>query len=891
MAIDQFKSVDIIISKIDEDAVPKQVAVEGERSGRSLTVQITNGGIVEPQLGINLALGWKHLTAKNSNGEPLQGLDAFSVLNRNQGVFRIEYTSAMMVAGNVDAVIQITSNNSVVRTRPFKIKIDHVPFDESAAESDNSFTALQAALVNVSGYDGKIQELENTKANQSFVDAQFESIISGTPKDVFDTLDALKSAYPNGAEGIFLVSADGNWYYWNTNSKQWKSGGVYQAEQKKFSVIPRNPDLWHMFKVSTNIGDNYIFNNTINTIENTDNYFETSVASYGSFTKLLEIPKRGIGTILYLRGTRNYRISVMEYSSEKKVIKTSEWANRIDWKLSLECRYIVFAIKRYDEMPMLFSELNYIDCDVQSDVMTKEFTEEIKRDVPEKFGEWIQGMYNAPINGDGVKEIIYSNYRMSNTIAVNPSTKYVLTANLASKYRYAIDLFDSDKKKIISCGWSESRKELVVRTPPNCYYMIVSIATINDKAVFKDEQRLELNLKLTHHENLSIISQYFGPETDQVFSLKENTWLNCSIGKTPEGKITTPPVDNRLLTRVDVQAEKNYTIITKSPSNFQFNYIQVAANNNFIFDTYWQVGGARIKNEVDGYLYICVFKIDPETSNPTTILPKDAMDFDISIVESSANNLLIENRFSKKVICHRGASLIEPENTVPAFEKCGKLGVWGCEMDIQYTSDGHAIIMHDKTVDRTTNGNGKIEEMTLAEIKSLNVDFGQNIESYTDLKVPTLKEAVDACRVYGTMPVFDFGILVEKEDDELLSRMLNDIAELGVLNDCLIICQTTWIASSVRAKNKNTPIVIAYSGTIGADLESKRLFRFENAYCGGWYLTSTTDEQLKDLYEIGKRDYNLQFYMLTNDKSDAKKYLELGCDFISSDDPNILEFD
>lgn len=65
------------------------------------------------------------------------------------------------------------------------------------------------------------------KADQSYVDTQFANIVSGSPKGTYTTLEALQTALPTGAEGTFLVLADGHWYFWDGTA--WTSGGVYQS--------------------------------------------------------------------------------------------------------------------------------------------------------------------------------------------------------------------------------------------------------------------------------------------------------------------------------------------------------------------------------------------------------------------------------------------------------------------------------------------------------------------------------------------------------------------------------------------------------------------------------------------------------------------------------------
>ena len=87
----------------------------------------------------------------------------------------------------------------------------------------------------------KIKLLNDLKADKTFVDAQFASIVSGAPKGTFATLAALQTAYPNGTKGVFLVLENGHWYYYVSG---WKDGGVYQGNgvsdnSVKFSSIDK----------------------------------------------------------------------------------------------------------------------------------------------------------------------------------------------------------------------------------------------------------------------------------------------------------------------------------------------------------------------------------------------------------------------------------------------------------------------------------------------------------------------------------------------------------------------------------------------------------------------------------------------------------------------------
>jgi glycerophosphoryl diester phosphodiesterase len=93
------------------------------------------------------------------------------------------------------------------------------------------------------------------------------------------------------------------------------------------------------------------------------------------------------------------------------------------------------------------------------------------------------------------------------------------------------------------------------------------------------------------------------------------------------------------------------------------------------------------------------------------------------------------------IIAHRGASGVAPENTMPAIDSALASGADYIEIDVHLSKDGAVIVMHDKSVDRTTDGKGEIAEMTVAEIKTLDAGSWFN-ETFTGTRVPTLEEVI-----------------------------------------------------------------------------------------------------------------------------------------------------
>ncbi len=108
-----------------------------------------------------------------------------------------------------------------------------------------------------------------------------------------------------------------------------------------------------------------------------------------------------------------------------------------------------------------------------------------------------------------------------------------------------------------------------------------------------------------------------------------------------------------------------------------------------------------------------------------------------------------------RATAHRGYSSAAPENTLPAFRLAGEYGFWGAECDIHLTADGVWVVSHDTTIDRMTDGEGAIADMTYAELMNYKIDAGSNIGEYPELKTPTLIEYLDVCKEFGLHDVIE----------------------------------------------------------------------------------------------------------------------------------------
>ena len=103
---------------------------------------------------------------------------------------------------------------------------------------------------------------------------------------------------------------------------------------------------------------------------------------------------------------------------------------------------------------------------------------------------------------------------------------------------------------------------------------------------------------------------------------------------------------------------------------------------------------------------------------------------------------MIENFPRPILLAHRGDFAHAPENTLPSFQQAIQKGADGVELDAKLTSDGHVIVIHDPTLERTTDGIGKVDSFTLESIRALDAGLWFN-EKFRGTRVPLLEEVFE----------------------------------------------------------------------------------------------------------------------------------------------------
>ncbi|KYO58446.1 hypothetical protein AU461_23300 [Vibrio parahaemolyticus] len=181
-------------------------------------------------------------------------------------------------------------------------------------------------------------------------------------------------------------------------------------------------------------------------------------------------------------------------------------------------------------------------------------------------------------------------------------------------------------------------------------------------------------------------------------------------------------------------------------------------------------------------------------------------------------------------IAHRGAVKSYPENTLPAIY--ASQGVDAVEFDVQLSSDRHWVLMHDETVDRTTNGSGLVRDLTLSQLKEL--DAGSWKGGYhKNTRIPTLIEALEVCKRLNLRPVIEvkaFSSLYEADRQALIDQCLSVLGSY----EFSIACGDRNVLADFRKDNKKINLMsFIYNGD--HELISNEMLTLKPILVGIWY--------------------------------------------------------
>ncbi|RXI96546.1 glycerophosphodiester phosphodiesterase [Anaerobacillus alkaliphilus] len=243
------------------------------------------------------------------------------------------------------------------------------------------------------------------------------------------------------------------------------------------------------------------------------------------------------------------------------------------------------------------------------------------------------------------------------------------------------------------------------------------------------------------------------------------------------------------------------------------------------------------------------------------------------------------------VIAHRGGS-VYPENTLSAFRHSFDIGSDILEFDVHMTKDGHLVVIHDFTVDRTTNGQGRVDSLTLAELKQLDAGYYHASEEgypYRNqgISIPTVRE------VFEQFPTSYMNIELKAQYPDIERKLLDLIHEFQLENKILL---SSFEQKIIDAFNNLANGTVAISGGRSEVAKFVALHKF---FLAPFYHPKVDAIQLptkvkffnlideKLIKGAQKRGMQVHYWTI-NDREEMRRLLLLGADGIITDEPEIL---
>lgn len=246
----------------------------------------------------------------------------------------------------------------------------------------------------------------------------------------------------------------------------------------------------------------------------------------------------------------------------------------------------------------------------------------------------------------------------------------------------------------------------------------------------------------------------------------------------------------------------------------------------------------------------------------------------------TATGVMAADKPAIMIVGHRGEPKNHPENTLQSFEACIQIQA-GFELDVRRTKDGHLVVLHDATLDRTTDGKGKVEDIVLADLKKL--DAGSKFDAkFAGKRVPELHEVFSA-----------FGKHLRKDDIICIDLKINDgkveadvvklAKDASVLDKCLFIgaaIENAEVRQRVRTADAKAHVACLADKQEGlaASLEDKN---------SDWAYVRfiPTEEQMKAIRKAGKKVILVGPLVMGKEPENWKKAAAFGVDALLTDYP------
>jgi len=222
-----------------------------------------------------------------------------------------------------------------------------------------------------------------------------------------------------------------------------------------------------------------------------------------------------------------------------------------------------------------------------------------------------------------------------------------------------------------------------------------------------------------------------------------------------------------------------------------------------------------------------------------------------------------------QIIAHRGASGYKPENTISSFTKALSMGIDMIELDVHLTADGKLVVIHDETVDRTTDGTGHVADYNFDQLRTLDAGRGQQI--------PLLSEVIDLVNKRVPINIELKGEGTAQPLADLIQQYLDD---KGWTEDLFVV--SSFDLDLLAEFAQLMPYIHTGALYEGEPLRFLAYARSKHTYSANFNSVFVTN---KEVYRAHQRGLMVYVYTV-NDGDEAERMEELHVDGIFSDYPD-----
>lgn len=246
------------------------------------------------------------------------------------------------------------------------------------------------------------------------------------------------------------------------------------------------------------------------------------------------------------------------------------------------------------------------------------------------------------------------------------------------------------------------------------------------------------------------------------------------------------------------------------------------------------------------------------------------------------------------VISHQGGDYLYPSNTLYAFEQSAQMGVDVLELDVHASIDGYLVVIHDDTLDRTTNGTGLVKEKTLAELQKLDAGYHWSPERRGEtfpyrnqgITIPTLEQ------IFQAFPDYKINIEIKQKEPSITQSLCNLIRQYNKQEQVLVV---SFYDSEMQDFRKHCPEIV----TAGAPNEIRNFYILHRSFLANLYQPKMDAFQVPEyqgslhiltprFVQDAKRK-NIQVHVWTvDDVADMQRMIDLGVNGIITDRPDRL---